>query len=152
VIEAILSMGDSVRYFPTMSQWVGFRRGYLDVEHAARTAGKSTYTFSKLLGLAAHNMVAFSNKPLRLTVALGTVISSSSFLMALYYLVKYLRGEIVVLGYTSLILSIWFIGGMVIALVGMVGIYVGYTFERVKGRPTFIVQERLNWENDERTI
>ncbi len=145
VVEAVLPMGDSVRFFPTMSQWVGFERGYLDVRHAARESGESTYNFRRLLRLATENIVAFSNKPLKLTIKLGSSISVVSFLIALYYLIKYLTGGIVVLGYTSLILSIWFIGGMIIALLGMVGLYVGYTFERVKQRPVYIVSERRNF-------
>lgn len=144
VINAILSLGDSVRYFPTMSQWVGFRRGYLDVEHAERTDGGSTYSYRKLLALAANNIIAYSNKPLRLTILLGLMLSSVSVLIALYYSVLFLQGRIVVLGYTSLILSVWFLGGMTIAILGMVGVYVGYTFERVKGRPTYLVAESVN--------
>lgn len=145
VVEAVLSMGDSVRFFPTMSQWVGFQRGYLDVQHAARESGVSTYNFRRLFRLATENIVAFSNKPLKLTITLGSSISVISFLIALYFLIKYLSGGIVVLGFTSLILSIWFIGGMIIALLGMVGLYVGYTFERVKQRPVYIVSERRNF-------
>jgi len=149
VIDAVLSMGDSIRYFPTMSQWVGFRRGYLDVQHDARAAGHSTYSLAKLLHLALHNVIAFSNKPLKLTVKLGIIISTGSFLIALFFLIQYLRGAIIVLGYTSLILSIWFLGGIIISLIGMVGIYVGYTFEKVKGRPAFIVQQQLNIEGSQ---
>ena len=141
VVEAILSMGDSVRYFPTMSQWVGFRQGYLDVTHAARLDGRSTYDYKKLTALALSNMIAFSNRPLRLTVTLGAGISSLSMAVAVGYLVKYLKGDIVVLGYASLILSIWFLGGVTISLIGVVGLYVGQTFERVKNRPLYVVSE-----------
>jgi polyisoprenyl-phosphate glycosyltransferase len=144
VVNAVLSMGDHIRYFPTMSQWVGFRRGYKDVEHSKRATGTSSYSFLKLLKLAGSNALAFSNKPLALTVALGAVISGASLVIAVYFFVQYLLGNVVVLGYTSLILSIWFVGGMVVSLLGVVGLYVGYTFEKVKGRPTYIVSKQLN--------
>ncbi len=148
VVQAILQLGDSVRYFPTMTQWVGFSRTYVDVEHSARNDGASTYSLGRLLTLAGNNIVAYSNKPLRLTILLGLMISSVAFMVALYYLGLFLQGEIVVLGYTSLILSIWFLGGVNIAVLGIVGVYVGYTFERVKDRPTFIISESVNLRNE----
>jgi dolichol-phosphate mannosyltransferase len=141
VIGAILSMGDSVRFFPTMSQWVGFSRGYLVVEHSAREDGGSTYTYQKLIALALSNVVAFSSKPLRLTVGLGVLVTFVSSSVGVFYLYRYFSGEIVVLGYMSLILSIWFLGGVIIALIGVVGIYVGQTFDRVKSRPYYVISE-----------
>lgn len=144
VVQAILSMGDSVRFFPTMSQWVGFKRGYLDVEHSKREVGRSTYNFSRLFRLASTNVIAFSNKPLKLMVNLGALMSSVSFCIALYYLVLYFRGQIEVLGFTSLILSVWFIGGVIITLLGIIGVYLSFTFERVKNRPAYIVDSKVN--------
>ncbi len=64
VVNAILSMGDSIRYFPIMAQWVGFRKGYLPVQHAERQVGSSSYSFFKLMRLASDNMIGFSDKPL----------------------------------------------------------------------------------------
>lgn len=144
VIHAILSMGDQIRFFPTMSQWVGFKRAKLEVEHAARPEGGSSYTWSKMLDLAFNNIIAFSDKPLRLTVRLGLCISVAAFIMAGYFLVKYLRGEIIVLGYASLILSIWFFSGLAIFILGVMGLYLGKVFEKVKGRPVYIVDKVLN--------
>jgi glycosyltransferase involved in cell wall biosynthesis len=146
VVTAILSMGDAVRYFPTMCQWVGFKRGYLDVEHVARSDGGSTYSFRKLVALALSNIVAFSGKPLRLTVSFGLVLSLTSFGTALVYLYRYFSGEIIVMGYASIILSVWFLGGVIISLLGVVGIYVGQTFESVKGRPRYIISESIGSE------
>ena len=147
VIDSVLRMGDSIRYFPTMSQWVGFQRGYLDVEHAPRRAGESSYNWKGLLRLASQSIIAFSSKPLRLTLALGALICVVSFLVSVYYIGLYLMGKIVVLGYTSLILSIWFIGGMIIGLIGMLGIYISSIFNQVKQRPAYIVAEALNLES-----
>lgn len=59
VVNAILSMGDSIRYFPIMAQWVGFRKGYLPIKHGARKEGKSSYSLFKLLKLASDNMIGF---------------------------------------------------------------------------------------------
>ena len=145
VVVAILSMQDYIRYFPTMSQWVGFSRTYLDVRHAERAEGKSSYTWGKLIALAFNNIIAFSDKPLRLTIGFGLSIVLFSFILGIMYLIKYFLGHIVVLGFTSLIISIWFLSGVIIATLGMVGTYVGKTFEKAKGRPVFIVSEQINF-------
>ena len=144
VIRAVLQMKDHVRYFPTMVQWVGFSSSKVNVDHSERGDGKSSYTWRKLLNLAFDNIISFSDKPLKLTIRLGFVISFISFLIGIYYLYRYIAGEIVVLGFASLVISIWFLSGLIIFILGILGIYLGKTFDRVKDRPTFIIREKLN--------
>ena len=144
VVESILAMGDKVRYFPTQVQWVGYSKYYLPVEHDSRLEGKSSYNIRKLFRLAFDTIVSFSDKPLRITVKIGLVITFISFLIGLIYLIQYLRGEIVVMGYASLIISVWFICGILLSLIGVVGVYLGKTFEQTKGRPTFVVDDKIN--------
>jgi len=144
VIESILNMGDEVRYFPTLTQWVGFHRGYLDVQHDARTQGESAYNWRSLLHLAFDTILAFSDKPLKLTVKLGFWISMFSLGLGVYYLSLYFLGEIDVLGFASLIISVSFFSGIIILILGIIGLYVGKVFEKVKGRPTFIISESVN--------
>lgn len=145
-VDAILSMRDYVRYFPTMAQWVGFDRTAIPVEHAERGAGDTNYSLQKLFLVAFDNMVVFSDKPLRLTVKFGMAISGVTILIGLGYFLRYLRGEISVSGFTSLILSIWFLGGIIIFLLGVLGIYIGKSFDQAKQRPAFIVRDRENFE------
>lgn len=144
VIQSVLKMKDYVRYFPTMVQWVGFSSAKLDVEHNSRGDGKSSYTWSKLLRLAFDNVIAFSDKPLRLTIRLGFAISLISMCIGLFYLYKYFAGDIVVVGYASLVISIWFLSGLIVFILGIIGTYLGKTFDKVKDRPTFIITEKLN--------
>lgn len=144
VIAAVLAMKDHVRYFPTMVQWVGFHSSKIEVEHAARSRGRSSYTFRKLWSLALDNIISFSDKPLRLTVRLGLLISLVSFSVGIYYLYKYLNHEIVVMGFTSIVLSIWFLSGLIIFILGVIGIYLGKTYDRVKERPTYIIDREIN--------
>ncbi len=145
VIEALLSMGDYIRYFPTQSQWVGFRRAILPVAHSQREEGKSTYTWRKLFELAFNNMVAFSDKPLWLAVRAGAILSLFSFCMGVYYLIEYMLGRIIVLGYASLVISLWFVGGITIFFLGVTGIYISKIFEKVKDRPLFIIRTKVNF-------
>lgn len=144
VIDAILSMKDKTRYFPTMVRWVGFRKTEMAVQHAARHDGKSSYSLKALINLALNTILSFSDKPLRLTVKLGIFISGLSFLLAAITLVRTLTGQITVSGYSSMIISIWFLSGIIITLMGMLGLYIGRIFDQVKDRPTFIVQQTLN--------
>lgn len=144
VIGAILSLGDSIRYFPAMAQWVGFRQAVCPVRHAARSEGESSYSWKKLFRLALDNMIAFSDKPLRITALTGLCISVLAVLVTLFYLCLALSGLIKVMGYASLILSIWFNTGIMLMTIGMVGIYVGKTFSQTKRRPVFIIADSLN--------
>jgi len=144
VIDAILTMKDYIRFFPTMVQWVGFRKFYLPVQHAERYEGKTSYNFKRLVRLALDNTIAFSDKPLRLTVKIGFGIALISLLLAIVYFIFYFMGRIQVLGFTTMMLSLWFLSGIVISILGIVGLYVGKTFENVKQRPTFIVQDQIN--------
>lgn len=145
VIDAVLSMGDYIKCFPVEVRWVGFKIGYYPVMKDARAEGSSGYTWSKLIAFAFDNIIAFSNKPLRMALRLGFYIVGLSIMLALFYLIRYLAGGIAVGGFTTLIISLWLIAGVLISLIGMVGIYLGRVFDKVKNRPVFIVKEKINF-------
>ena len=147
VVDAILSMGDSIRYFPIMAQWVGFRKFYLPVVHAEREIGKSSYSLFKLLKLASDNMIGFSDKPLRLMLKFGFYIVILSLFVALWYLFKWAMGWIEVSGFTTMVLSIWLAVGIIMMMLGVTGLYIGKIYDRVKGRPTFIIGDLYNFED-----
>lgn len=141
VIEEINKMRESIRYFPTMVKWVGFKVAKVPVVHADRPEGKSSYNFKRMFNLALDIILAFSDKPLRLTIKFGLFISLIAIVMALYTLIKWLAGGITVIGYASLITSIWFLTGCILITLGVVGLYVGKTFEGVKNRPLYIIEK-----------
>jgi dolichol-phosphate mannosyltransferase len=144
VIDAVLNMDDNIRYFPAMVQWVGFQSARVDVEHSSRAQGESTYNLRRLLRLAINNIISFSDKPLRLVAQGGLILSAVSFAIGLLYLIGFLLGIIKVAGYASLIISIWLTAGINIFVLGLVGIYVGKAFEKIKGRPIYIIDEAIN--------
>jgi polyisoprenyl-phosphate glycosyltransferase len=146
VICSINSMPESIRYFPTMVRWVGFKSTKLDVVHAARPEGTTSYSFKKLLNLSLDICLANSEKPIRLTIKLGLLVALTGFLFAAYIAVRALLGEIQVLGYASLLVSMWVLSGLIICIVGVVGLYVGKSFEGIKGRPIYVVDEVLEYE------
>ncbi len=144
VINSVLSMGDSVRWFPIMVKWVGYKIGYIPVEHAERGEGKSSYSLRKLLSVASDNMIAFSNKPLRLMLQFGFGVVIVSLLIALFYLIRYLSGGIAVDGFTTMVISMWLLGGIMIMLIGVTGIYIGKIFDKAKDRPIYIIRDQIN--------
>ncbi len=145
VIDAVLSMGDYIKCFPVEVRWVGFKIGYHPVVKDARAEGTSGYTWAKLFAFAFDNIIAFSNKPLKMALRLGFYIVGLFIMLALFYLIRYLAGGIAVGGFTTLIISLWLIAGILISLIGMVGIYLGRVFDKVKDRPIYIAKEYINF-------
>lgn len=141
VIKAILEVGDKIKFFPLFVNWVGFKSVAIPIEHASREEGESSYSFFKLLSLAFNVIVSFSDKPLRLFVGFGGIISVLSILIGVFYIVQYLLGNISEPGFTSLVLSIWFLSGVIISCIGVVGVYLGKVFNQTKDRPVFIIDE-----------
>lgn len=127
-----------------MIRWVGFKSVKIDVQHAEREIGTTSYNFKRLLYLAMDIILAYSDKPIRLTIKLGMLISLFSLIMAVITLIQYLLGQIIIPGYASLIISIWFLSGLLIMTLGVVGLYVGKTFESVKRRPIYIIDYEHN--------
>jgi dolichol-phosphate mannosyltransferase len=143
VIKSVVSMRENVRYFPIMVKWVGFKTGFVDVQHDSRD-GKTSYVLKKRINIALDVILSYSDKPLRIFVKLGMLISLTAFISSLYYLYLWSKNEIVVHGYASLIISIWFLSGIIIATLGVLGLYVGKTFQDVKNRPLYVINEIIN--------
>ncbi|MET0946686.1 MAG: glycosyltransferase family 2 protein [Flavobacterium sp.] len=144
VIQSILKISDSIKYFPLFVTFVGYNSTSIIVEHAQRAEGNSSYSYSKLLSLAFNTIISFSNKPLKLFVKFGLTISGISFMLGLYNVYLAMTDRIEVLGYSSIIVSIWFLSGIIITTIGVCGIYIGKIFDQTKDRPIFIIDETLN--------
>jgi len=121
--------------------WPGFKQTPVLIQRQIRRE-KSTYTFRKRLSLFARSIVDFSAKPLVAIFYLGLIIAGLSFATALYFLIaKILNPEAVESGFTSIIVSIWLVGGIIISVLGVVGIYVSQLYVEAKGRPRTIVRK-----------
>ena len=143
VIDSILNINDYIKFFPLFINWVGFKSISIPIEHGEREEGKSSYSISRLLKLAFNVIISFSDKPLRLFINFGLGISILSFILGIYYLYLAITHRITQPGFSSLILSIWFLSGIIISCIGIVGVYLGKTFDQAKNRPTFIIDEEL---------
>ena len=146
VINEVLRMGDQIKFFPLMIKWVGFNSCKLPVKHAAREEGSSSYSLLKLLRLSSDVILSFSDKPLKILVKLGFFISLFALFFGIEMLYSYMNGKIIVQGYASLIISLWFLSGLIVSMLGLVGLYVGKSFDKVKGRQVFIIKEKVNFE------
>ena len=142
-IKSILGMKDYVKFFSLFINWIGFKSISIPIEHGEREEGKSTYSVGRLFKQAFNVIISFSDKPLRLFINFGLSISVLSFIVGIYYLYLALTGKIAQPGFSSLILSIWFLSGIIISCIGIVGVYLGKTFDQAKGRPTFIIDEEV---------
>lgn len=152
VIKSILSMNDSVRCFTTMATWVGFKQTTIPVVHEKRHEGTSSYSLKKLLKLSQNIILTFSNKPLSLMVKFGFILSLMSFIVGIFYFVQYMLGITDVSGFTSLIISLWLIAGLLIMFMGVLGLYLSKIFDNTKKRPLYIIEEKINFDNAENKL
>jgi dolichol-phosphate mannosyltransferase len=123
-------------------RWLGFRNTSINIEHAARRSGKSAYRFRGLIRIALSNIVSQSNKPLRVSITFGLLMALISLIYATYLVIRYFFMEVPVPGWTSVMVSIYFIGGLLFANLGILGLYLGRVFDETKGRPLYVVRER----------
>jgi dolichol-phosphate mannosyltransferase len=141
VVVNFRRMREQLRFFGGLVQWMGFPTSSIEVEHAERVEGKSTYTFAKLWKLAAETIIAYSDKPLRLAVRLGFAMAFFSFCYGSYILGRAFLYGSPIPGWNSLIVSLYFIGGIIISILGIIGIYLGKTFDESKKRPLYIIRQ-----------
>lgn len=142
VVDSFRSFRENLRFFGGLIDWMGFPTADIDVEHAERFAGETSYNFFKLWKLAVETIIAYSDKPLRLAIRFGFIMSFCALLYAVKIVYEALQGSYTVLGWSSLMASIYFLGGIVISLLGMIGLYLGKTFDETKRRPLYIVNHK----------
>lgn len=148
VIRAINAMPERNRCFPLMIKWTGFKAEFVPVPHQARTIGKSGYSLKKLIRLATDIVLSYSDKPLRLVIRLGLLFALMAFFMVGWTLFRYIHGDTQVAGFTSIIASIWLVGGVSISCMGILGLYIGRLFVDSKRRPYYLIAEELNTKDD----
>jgi dolichol-phosphate mannosyltransferase len=139
-VASFCEMREQLRFFGGLVQWMGFPTASVEVEHGERFAGKSAYTFGKLCQLATETIIAYSDKPLRLAIRFGFLMAFLAFCYGLYVFVSAMVYDIPILGWSSLMVSFYFIGGIIITILGVIGIYLGKTFDETKKRPLYIVR------------
>ncbi len=140
VVDLLKSMPERSRFIRGIRSWVGFRQVGLPFERHARRAGTSKYTVGRLMLLALDGLISFSYMPLRIITGLGLSVSFLSMIMAVFFFVKKLIYGLNPPGYASVITSVFFLAGIQLITLGVIGEYVGRIFEEAKRRPMYILR------------
>ena len=147
VVDALLSMPERDRYVRGMISWLGFSQCAVPYHRAARTAGVTKFSVWRMLHFATDGVVSFSILPLRLATWTGFLASGVALLgIIAVVLEKYLHVTGLVQGWSSTVIAVLFMGGVQLVCLGIIGEYVGRAYGEVKGRPLYIVQERIGFE------
>jgi polyisoprenyl-phosphate glycosyltransferase len=134
-------MREQLRFFGGLVSWMGFNTASINIQHDERYSGESSYTLEKLIKLALDIIIAYSDKPLKIAVKFGFFTALLAFFYGSYIIYKAFYHDVPILGWSSIMASIYFIGGIVIMNIGIIGIYLGKTFDEVKRRPLYIISE-----------
>ncbi len=140
-VDEINQLPERNRFLPGLYSWVGFQRGFVDYARDDRAAGAPKQTFKRLLKYAIDGVLSFSYKPIRLLGGIGLITALASFALALYFLCKRLLGyESAFTGFTTLVILVSGLGGLILCAIALVGEYVARIYDEVKNRPTYIVK------------
>ena len=139
-VEALMSYPERNLFLRGMVCSMGYPSAVVYYDREKRFAGESKYPFSKMLSFAVDGITSFSVRPLRYIVLLGLLFILISIVAIIYGFLSYLEGDTIP-GWTSLLVSIWFIGGMVTTAIGIIGEYVGKIYKEVKRRPRYFVEK-----------
>lgn len=140
--KALVSYPERNIFIRGLARTLGFKEAEIYFDVKDRFAGESKYTLKKMLNFAIDGITSFSIRPLRLISILGVLCVIFSLLAILYALVVFCLGKTIP-GWTSLLLSVWFIGGLMLLSLGIIGEYIGKIYTEVKRRPRFIVEKEL---------
>jgi dolichol-phosphate mannosyltransferase len=149
VVETLCSLREQNRYIRGMVSWTGFSQVGLPYKRDRRYAGKTKFTLKKMIRFAFDGILSFSDKPLKITAYIGFFITLVSFVMAVRVLVGKIRHpDMLVSGWTTLILAVLFIGGIQLISLGILGLYLGRQYREVKKRPLYVVAETIGFDKE----
>lgn len=150
LVDVLLRFRDKEVFLPVMVALTGLPATTLSIDRSTRAAGTSSYNLARLIRMAIAIVIRFSDRPLKLSVVVGTVLSCFAALLSLIVLLAWATGAFSVPGWTSLILSVWFLAGLILAVLGVHGIYIGRIFAEVQDRPRILVDQTTDGEAAER--
>ncbi|SFB33033.1 dolichol-phosphate mannosyltransferase [Lentibacillus halodurans] len=150
VVSAFRQMREQNRFFPLFIQWMGYKTGTVPVQHSARQEGKTAYNIRKLIKLATDAIISQSNKPLRLSIQFGFLLAAGSLVYGMYLFIRYFFLDQPVQGWTSVMVSLYFIGGLIFFNFGVLGLYIGKIFNETKGRPLYLIRETTEDKDEKR--
>lgn len=140
MVDSLLLFSEQEVFLPIMVSLTGLRTGQIEIDRGKRAEGASSYSLSRLIRMAVAIIIRFSDRPLKLSVIVGIAFSGISALVSIIIFMVWLFGVFSVPGWTSTVLSVWFLSGLIMATLGVHGFYLGRIFAEVKRRPRIVVE------------
>lgn len=148
VADSIIDLGEYHRFSKGIFAWVGFHTCFIPYTACERAAGESKWNFRKLFNYAIEGIIGYSTRPLRIATFLGGITAVAAFLYLVAVILEKLITGIDIPGYATIVVLILFLGSMQLFCIGIIGEYVGRTFEQSKNRPVYIPREILTYNKD----
>ena len=152
IVDEYKKIGDNNKTYITMLCWMGYNSSIIEIVGEERYEGKSSYNFSKKINLAIDMITSQSNKPLKTMIKIGLSIVFLSFVYIAYKIILYFITKDVPEGWTSMIASVFMMGGVTLICLGVVGIYVGNIFTQTKNVPEYFIDEIIEGEINDKNI
>jgi glycosyltransferase involved in cell wall biosynthesis len=143
VVEAFKSFPENARFYGSTIKWLGFKRTQIFADHGQRFSGRPSYTLKKRIKLATDIILAFSERPLKFAIGLGTLMSLLSFIFIFWILYRVIFLEYIISTLVSLVTVMFFSTGIILIVIGITGIYIGEIFRQVKNRPLYIIEDKI---------
>lgn len=145
-VDAMKEVGESSRFMRGLVSWIGFKRTHIFFDRMDRKSGKTAYSFKKMIKLAIDGLTSFSHVPLKLATYLGLLSTFIGFILGAYAIYqKIYFPQTTAQGWTSLILTVLFLGGIQLIVLGIIGEYIGRIYTETKNRPLYIVRQKINF-------
>ena len=144
VVQAFNGFPENARFYGSTIMWLGFKRTHITADHGVRHSGTSSYTISKRLKLALDISLSFSERPLKFAIVVGMLLSTFSVIYSAWILYASIMWSYKVEGWSSIMISIYFLSGILLMVLGVLGVYLGRVFREVKRRPLYIIDELIN--------
>ena len=141
VADVLKQMPEKHKFIRGQISWIGFNQTYLEYDRAERAGGESSYTYRKMIRLALDAITSFSNLPLKIATVSGFVVSGIAFILMLYTLYSRFIIKDYVPGWSSLMLSVLFLGGVQLISIGIIGEYISRLSDNVRNRPLYIIND-----------
>lgn len=141
-VDALRDMPERTRFLRGLSAWIGFRQDFVPFVPAKRRSGESKYDLAHMTRFALDGIISMSTAPLKLALLTGTMLSAISFAYLVYVVWAYYYTDRSIIGWSSLIVAMLFLGGLQINLIGVLGLYIGKIYDEVKRRPLYLIRTR----------
>lgn len=141
-LKALMQYPERNLFLRAIVRELGFNEGYVYYDRKAREAGESKYPLKKMLAFSIDGITSFSVAPLKFITFIGLAMTFVAMVMIVFALVEHFKGE-TIQGWTSMLVSMWFIGGIITTGVGITGLYIGKIYTEVKRRPRYFIEERV---------